>query len=137
MVMEVHGGPHSQYGWTFFHELQVLAGMGYVVFYMNARGSDGYGERFRTEVVRDWGGKDYLDLMSSLDQVIERAGYIDINRLGVGGGSYGGYMTNWIIGQTQRFSAAVAMRSLTNLVSEYGQHHIVLLGTLQVVPPPW
>ncbi len=137
MVMEVHGGPHSQYGWTFFHELQVLAGMGYVVFYMNPRGSDGYGERFRTEVVRDWGGKDYLDLMSSLDQVIERAGYIDINRLGVGGGSYGGYMTNWIIGQTQRFSAAVAMRSLTNLVSEYGQHDIVLWGTLELGPPPW
>jgi pSer/pThr/pTyr-binding forkhead associated (FHA) protein len=137
LVMEVHGGPHSQYGWTFFHELQVLAGMGYVVFFMNPRGSDGYGERFRSEVVRDWGGKDYLDLMSALDQVIETTGYIDTNRMGVGGGSYGGYMTNWIIGQTQRFSAAVAMRSLSNLVSEYSQHDIVLWGVLELGPPPW
>jgi dipeptidyl aminopeptidase/acylaminoacyl peptidase len=137
MVMEIHGGPHSQYGWSFFHELQVLAGMGYVVFYMNPRGSDGYGERFRCEVVRDWGGKDYLDLMSALDQIIERTGYIDKNRMGVGGGSYGGYMTNWIIGQTPRFSAAVAMRSLSNLVSEYSQHDIVLWGTLELGPPPW
>ena len=136
-VMEIHGGPHAQYGWSFFHELQILAGMGYVVFYMNPRGSDGYGERFRRDVVRDWAGKDYLDLMSSLDQVIERTGYIDANRLGVGGGSYGGYMTNWIIGQTNRFSAAVAMRSISNLVSEYSQHDIVLWGVLQLGPPPW
>ena len=137
LVMEVHGGPHSQYGWTFFHELQVLAGMGYVVLYINPRGSDGYGERFRREVVRDWGGKDYADLMSALDQAIERTGYIDTNRMGIGGGSYGGYMTNWAIGQTDRFSAAVAMRSISNLVSEYAQHDIVLWGTLELGPPPW
>src|SRR5947209_19478059 len=136
-VMEIHGGPHAQYGWSFFHELQILAGMGFVVFYMNPRGSDGYGERFRRDVVRDWAGKDYLDLMSSLDQLIDRKGYIDTNRMGVGGGSYGGYMTNWIIGQTNRFSAAVSMRSISNLVSEYSQHDIVLWGTLQLGPPPW
>jgi dipeptidyl aminopeptidase/acylaminoacyl peptidase len=137
LVMEVHGGPHSQYGWTFFHELQVLAGMGYVVLYINPRGSDGYGERFRREVVRDWGGKDYADLMSALDQAIERTGYIDTNRMGIGGGSYGGYMTNWAIGQTDRFSAAVSMRSISNLVSEYAQHDIVLWGALELGPPPW
>ena len=136
-VMEIHGGPHAQYGWSFFHELQVLAGMGYVVFYMNPRGSDGYGETFRRSVVRDWAGKDYIDLMSSLDQLIETTKYIDTNRLGVGGGSYGGYMTNWIVGQTDRFSAAVAMRSISNLVSEYAQHDIVLWGVLQLGPPPW
>ena len=136
-VMEIHGGPHAQYGWSFFHELQILAGMGYVVFYMNPRGSDGYGEQFRRAVVRDWAGKDYQDLMSSLDQLVEQTGYIDTNRLGVGGGSYGGYMTNWIIGQTNRFSAAVAMRSISNLVSEYAQHDIVLWGVLQLGPPPW
>ncbi|HKW59622.1 MAG TPA: prolyl oligopeptidase family serine peptidase, partial [Candidatus Dormibacteraeota bacterium] len=136
-VMEIHGGPHAQYGWSFFHELQILAGMGYVVFYMNPRGSDGYGETFRRAVVRDWAGKDYVDLMSSLDQVIERTGYIDAHRLGVGGGSYGGYMTNWIVGQTERFAAAVAMRSISNLVSEYAQHDIVLWGLLQLGPPPW
>jgi dipeptidyl aminopeptidase/acylaminoacyl peptidase len=136
-VLEIHGGPHAQYGWSFFHELQILAGMGYVVFYMNPRGSDGYGEHFRRSVVRDWAGKDYVDILSSLDQIIDRTGYIDSNRLGLGGGSYGGYMTNWIIGQTDRFAAAVSMRSISNLVSEYSQHDIVLWGTLQLGPPPW
>jgi dipeptidyl aminopeptidase/acylaminoacyl peptidase len=137
LVLEVHGGPHGQYGWAFFHELQVLAGMGYVVLYLNPRGSDGYGERFRREVVRDWGGKDFVDLMSGLDQIIERTGYVDTARMGIGGGSYGGYMTNWAIGQTDRFSAAVSMRSLSNLVSEYAQHDIVLWGTYELGPPPW
>ena len=137
LVMEVHGGPHGQYGWSFFHELQVLVGMGFVVFYMNPRGSDGYGERFRCEVVRDWGGKDYVDLMSSLDQLLDSTGYIDRQRMGIGGGSYGGYMTNWIVGQTDRFAAAVSMRSISNLVSEYAQHDIVLWGTLELGPPPW
>ena len=136
-VMEIHGGPHAQYGWSFFHELQILAGMGYVVFYMNPRGSDGYGETFRRSVVRDWAGKDYIDLMSSLDQIIHETGYIDPKRLGVGGGSYGGFMTNWIVGQTDRFAAAVSMRSISNLVSEYPQHDIVLWGVLQLGPPPW
>ncbi len=137
LVLEIHGGPHGQYGWAFFHELQILAGMGYVVLYVNPRGSDGYGERFRREVVRDWGGKDYVDLMSALDQVVERTGYIDTDRMGVGGGSYGGFMTNWAIGQTDRFSAAVSMRSISNLVSEYAQHDIVLWGMLELGPPPW
>jgi len=137
LVLEIHGGPHGQYGYAFFHELQILAGMGYVVLCVNPRGSDGYGERFRREVVRDWGGKDYLDLMSAVDQIIERTGYIDTSRMGIGGGSYGGYMTNWVIGQTSRFSAAVSMRSISNLVSEYPQHDIVLWGTLELGPPPW
>ena len=137
LVMEIHGGPHGQYGWAFFHEFQVLAGMGYVVFYLNPRGSDGYGERFRREVVQDWGGKDYADLMTSLDQIIERTNYVDTHRLGVGGGSYGGYMTNWILGQTDRFAAAVAMRSICNLVSEYPQHDIVPWGVLELGAPPW
>jgi dipeptidyl aminopeptidase/acylaminoacyl peptidase len=137
LVLQIHGGPHGQYGYAFFHELQILAGMGYVVLYLNPRGSDGYGERFRREVVRDWGGKDYADLMSALDQVIERTGYVDTSRMGVAGGSYGGYMTNWVIGQTNRFSAAVSMRSISNLVSEYAQHDIVLWGALELGPPPW
>jgi dipeptidyl aminopeptidase/acylaminoacyl peptidase/pSer/pThr/pTyr-binding forkhead associated (FHA) protein len=137
LILQIHGGPHGQYGWSFFHELQVLAGMGYVVLYLNPRGSDGYGEVFRRAVVRDWGGKDYIDLMSALDQIIDRTGYIDTARIGVGGGSYGGFMTNWIIGQTSRFSAAVAMRSISNLVSEYAQHDIVLWGALEMGPAPW
>ena len=137
LVLEIHGGPHGQYGWAFFHEMQILAGMGYLVLYTNPRGSDGYGERFRKEVVRDWGGKDYVDLMSAVDQIVERNGAVDTARMGVGGGSYGGYMTNWVIGQTDRFAAAVSMRSISNLVSEYAQHDIVIWGALELGPPPW
>ncbi|HEV2035946.1 MAG TPA: prolyl oligopeptidase family serine peptidase [Candidatus Dormibacteraeota bacterium] len=137
LVMEVHGGPHAQYGWAFFHELQILAGMGYLVLYVNPRGSDGYGERFEQAVVRDWGGKDYIDLMTALDQLIERIGCVDTKRMGIGGGSYGGFMTNWVIGQTDRFAAAVAMRSISNLVSEYSQHDIVIWGALELGPPPY
>lgn len=137
LVMEVHGGPHAQYGWAFFHEFQVLAGMGFLVFYGNPRGSDGRTEEFKRAVVRDWGGKDYLDLMSALDQLIERSGFVDTERMGIGGGSYGGYMTNWAIGQTTRFRAAVAMRSIANLVSEYSQHDIVPWGRLETGPEPW
>jgi len=137
LVLEVHGGPHGQYGWAFFHELQMLAGMGYMVLYANPRGSDGYGERFRCEVVRDWGGKDFVDLMTAVDQMIERSGAVDTSRMGIGGGSYGGYITNWAIGQTDRFAAAVAMRSISNLVSEYAQHDIVIWGSLELGPPPY
>jgi dipeptidyl aminopeptidase/acylaminoacyl peptidase len=137
LVLEIHGGPHGQYGWAFFHEFQILAGMGYLVLYTNPRGSDGYGERFRKEVVLDWGGKDYIDLMTAVDQIVERTGVVDTSRMGVGGGSYGGYMTNWVIGQTDRFAAAVAMRSISNLVSEYAQHDVVIWGSLELGPPPW
>jgi dipeptidyl aminopeptidase/acylaminoacyl peptidase len=137
LVMQIHGGPHGQYGWTFFHEFQILAGMGFCVFYVNPRGSDGYGEQFKRAVVLDWGGRDYEDLMTALDQLLERTDFVDEGRMGVAGGSYGGYMTNWIVGHTDRFAAAVAMRSLSNLVSEYAQHDIVLWGQLELGPAPW
>ncbi len=137
LVMEIHGGPHSQYGYAFFHELQVLAGMGFLVFTTNPRGSGGYGEAFQRACVRDWGGRDYEDLMTALDQLIQRTGFVDEARLGVGGGSYGGFMTNWIVGHTDRFAAAVTMRSISNLVSEFAQHDIVLWGESEMGPPPW
>ncbi len=137
LVMQVHGGPHGLYGWSFFHEFQVLAGMGFLVFYVNPRGSDGYGEDFRMACVRDWGGRDYEDLMAALDQLIERTGFVDEARLGIGGGSYGGFMTNWAIGHTDRFAAAVSMRSISNLVSEFAQHDIVLWGEVEMGPRPW
>src|SRR3989442_5800684 len=119
LVMQVHGGPHGQYGWAFFHELQILAGMGYMVLYVNPRGSAVYGEHFRRQVVRDWGGKDYIDLMMALDQAIERTDSVDVGRMGIGGGSYGGYMTDWGVGPTNPLAAAVAMRSTFNLVIAY------------------
>src|SRR5260370_12646073 len=90
---------------------------------MNPRGSDGYGETFRRSVVRDWAGKDYIDLMSSLDQLIERTGYLDTNRLGVGGGSYGGHTTNPLLGPTPRFSPPVALPPPPHLPSEDTPHH--------------
>ena len=126
LVMEIHGGPHGEYSWSFFHEFQVLAGLGYLVFYVNPRGSCGYGESFQKACVLDWGGKDYGDLMTSLDQLIERTGYVDTDRLGVGGGSFGGFMTNWIVGHTDRFRAAVSMRSIADFVSDYRACDIAL-----------
>ena len=137
LVMQVHGGPHSQYGWVFFHEFQVLAGMGFLVFTLNPRGSDGYGEAFRRAVVEDWMGRDFDDMMTALDQLIERTGFVDESRMGIAGGSYGGYTTNWAIGHTDRFAAAVAMRSISNLVSMYAQNDIVLWGSLELGAPPW
>ncbi len=118
-VLEIHGGPHLQYGNTFVHEFEVFAANGYVVFYCNPRGSQGYGQRHARAIENDWGGCDYDDVMQWAEIVAERP-YIDPKRMGVTGGSYGGFMTNWIIGHTNRFAAAVTQRSVSNLISMYG-----------------
>lgn len=119
-VLEVHGGPHAMYGQTFFYEMQLLAAKGYVVLYTNPRGSHGYGQKFVNACRADYGGKDYTDLMSAVDYVLENYNYIDEERLGVTGGSYGGFMTNWIVGHTNRFKAAVTQRCISNWLSFYG-----------------
>jgi dipeptidyl aminopeptidase/acylaminoacyl peptidase len=119
LVLEVHGGPHGAYGYGFFHEFQVLAGRGYAVLYTNPRGSHAYGERFSTACVGDWGGKDYEDLMAGVDHALT-LGWVDPKRLYVTGGSYGGFMTNWIVGHTDRFRAAATQRSISNNVSAFG-----------------
>lgn len=119
-VLEVHGGPHMMYGQSFFHEMQLLAAKGYVVLYTNPRGSYGYGQKFVDAVRGDYGGKDYTDLMDAVDYALEKYSFIDQNRLGVTGGSYGGFMTNWIVGHTNRFKAAVTQRSISNWLSFYG-----------------
>lgn len=119
-VLEVHGGPHAMYGQTFFHEMQLLAAKGYVVLYTNPRGSHGYGQKFVDAVRGDYGGSDYTDLMSAVDYALENFSFIDEDRLGVTGGSYGGFMTNWIVGHTNRFKAAVTQRSISNWLSFYG-----------------
>jgi len=106
-VLEIHGGPHAMYGQTYFHELQLLAAKGYVVLYTNPRGSHGYGQEFVNACRTDYGGGDYTDLMSAVDYVLENYSFIDEDRLGVTGGSYGGFMTNWIVSHTNRFKAAV------------------------------
>lgn len=119
MVLEVHGGPHGAYGHGFFHEFQVLAGRGYAVLFTNPRGSQAYGEKFSEACVGDWGGKDYEDLMAGVDHALT-LGWVDPKRLYVTGGSYGGFMTNWIVGHTDRFRAAATQRSISNNVSAFG-----------------
>jgi acylaminoacyl-peptidase len=116
LIVEIHGGPNAAYGNSLFHEFQVLAAKGYVVFYCNPHGSIGYGERFGRELHNRWGIPDTRDIMKALQMLTKRK-YIDKKRMGVMGGSYGGFMTNWIIGHTDVFKAAVSMRSVVNMLS--------------------
>ncbi|MFO0840428.1 MAG: S9 family peptidase [Phycisphaerae bacterium] len=118
-ILEIHGGPAGQYGFAMFHEMQWLAGKGYVVCYSNPRGSAGYGLKFRSAIRADWGNRDYRDLMRVADWLFARP-FVDRKRVGVTGGSYGGYMTNWIIGHTDRFKAAATQRSVVNFESMCG-----------------
>ncbi|MEO6391625.1 MAG: S9 family peptidase, partial [Pyrinomonadaceae bacterium] len=118
-LLNIHGGPHGSYGGAFNSSFQVMAAAGYAVLYFNPRGSAGYGQRFSDGTLRDWGGGDYRDLMDGVDDAVKRFSWVDVDQLGVTGGSYGGYMTNWIITQTGRFKAAVAVASVSNLISFY------------------
>lgn len=118
-ILEIHGGPRVPYGFMFMHEFYFLAAQGYVVYFSNPRGGQGYGETHAKANWNDWGGADYRDLMAWTDYVARKP-YIDRKKMGVTGGSYGGYMTNWIIGHTARFKAAVTQRSVSNLISMWG-----------------
>jgi len=123
MILEIHGGPHGAYGFnlgTAEHEFQLLAKNGYTVMYTNPRDSIGYGEEFGGIAEGTWGGRDWDDLMEAVDYVLKNNDYVDIDRLGVAGGSFGGFMTNWTIGHTDRFKAAVTMRSVCNWYSQVG-----------------
>ncbi|OLS33683.1 S9 family peptidase [Bacillus sp. MRMR6] len=120
LLLEIHGGPHAMYGNTFMNEFQMLAAKGYAVLYVNPRGGHGYGQEFVDAVRGDYGGGDYQDLMRAVDYVLEKFDFIDADKLGVTGGSYGGFMTNWIVGHTNRFKAAVTQRSISNWISFYG-----------------
>jgi dipeptidyl aminopeptidase/acylaminoacyl peptidase len=119
LILSIHGGPHGMYGYGFNASFQVYAARGYGVLFLNPRGSSGYGQRFADGTLREWGGGDYRDLMLGVDEAVRTRAWIDADRLGVTGGSYGGFMTNWIITQTPRFRAAVASASVSNLVSFY------------------
>jgi dipeptidyl aminopeptidase/acylaminoacyl peptidase len=118
-ILEIHGGPLTQYGEYFMHEFYYLAAAGYVVHFCNPRGGRGYGEEHAKAIWGGWGDADYRDLMAWTD-FMERQPYIAKKRMGVTGGSYGGYMTVWIIGHTDRFKAAVTQRCVSNLVSMWG-----------------
>ena len=119
LIVEIHGGPHAQYGNSFFHEFQVLAAKGYIVFYSNTHGSTGYGEKFAKSLVKRWGEPDSVDIMRAID-ILKKKSYVDPQRIGLTGGSYGGFMTNWMLGHTDIFKAAVTQRSISNLVSFFG-----------------
>ncbi|HTI13533.1 MAG TPA: S9 family peptidase [Dictyobacter sp.] len=119
LVVEIHGGPNTLYGHGFFHEMQLLTAQGYVVFFCNPRGSIGYGYDFANAVRGAWGEKDSIDIMMGVDEVI-KLGYIDEQRLGVTGGSYGGFMTNWLVGHYDRFKVAVTDRCVSNMASMFG-----------------
>ncbi|NIQ06353.1 MAG: S9 family peptidase [Candidatus Korarchaeota archaeon] len=118
-ILEVHGGPKTVYGEVHFNEFQLLASHGYAVVFCNPLGSAGKGNDF-AKILGKYGKEDYEDLMTVLDEAVARFEFIDEERLGVTGGSYGGFMTNWIIGHTNRFKAAVSHRSISNWISKFG-----------------
>ncbi len=113
LILNIHGGPHAAYGYTFDHEFQWMAAKGYVVLYPNPRGSTSYGQEFGNVIQYRYPGDDYKDLMAGVDDLIKR-GYVDPKKLGVTGGSGGGLLTNWTIGQTDRFAAAVSQRDIAD-----------------------
>lgn len=117
-ILNIHGGPKTVYGEIFYHEMQYWTNKDYVVFFTNPRGGDGRGNEF-ADIRGKYGTIDYNDLMKFTDIVLEKYPFIDSNRLGVTGGSYGGFMTNWIIGHTDRFKAAVSQRSISNWISKF------------------
>ncbi|MDT7542182.1 MAG: hypothetical protein QOE33_2086 [Acidobacteriota bacterium] len=119
LILSIHGGPHGTYGYSFNANFQAYAARGYAVLFINPRGSTGYGQKFSDGTLREWGGGDYRDLMAGVDAALKKYSWLDANRMGVTGGSYGGFMTNWIITQTPRFRAAVSVASVSNLVSFY------------------
>ena len=113
LILDIHGGPHAAYGFTFDHEFQWMAARGYVVLYPNPRGSTSYGQDFGNVIQFHYPGDDFKDLMAGVDELIRR-GYVDERRLGITGGSGGGVLTNWGITQTHRFAAAVSQRSIAD-----------------------
>jgi dipeptidyl aminopeptidase/acylaminoacyl peptidase len=120
LILSVHGGPAGQYGVDWYHEFQVYAAKGYAVLFTNPRGSTGYGQKFERGIAGEWGGKDYQDVMNGVDAGLKKYPWLDAEHMGVTGGSYGGFMTNWIVGHTDRFKAAVTLRSVVNFISDEG-----------------
>ncbi len=118
-ILHIHGGPKSAFGDVYHHEMQCWAARGYAVIYCNPRGGDGRGSAFE-DIRGRYGDADYRDLMAFTDWCVKNLKFVDPSRLGVTGGSYGGYMTNWIVTRTDRFKAAVSQRGIANWVSKFG-----------------
>lgn len=137
LILNIHGGPHGAFGYSFSDRFQQQAAKGYAAVFINPRGSSGYGQAFSDGSLLNWGGGDYQDLMIGLDSVLARNDWVDTTRLGVTGGSYGGFMTNWVITQTHRFKAAVASASVSNLISFYGTSLYTDLVEAEFRGVPW
>jgi len=136
-ILDIHGGPKTVYGNIFYHEMQYWANQDYVVFFCNPRGSDGKGNDF-ADIRGKYGTIDYDDIMKFTDKVLEQYSFIDKDKVGVTGGSYGGFMTNWIIGHTSRFRAAASQRSISNWTSMYSTTDIGYYFTEdQIGETPW
>ena len=120
LILLNHGGPNNMWGFQWNPLLAALTGHGWAVLMTNPRGSSGYGESFQRGVDREWGGKAYDDIMLGVDAALARYPWIDRNRLGVAGASYGGFMTEWIVGHTNRFQAAAAIAGISDFISVEG-----------------
>ena len=139
LILSIHGGPHvmwSRHEPTMWHEWQMQAARGYVVLACNPRGSDGYGQGFRAATLGRWGEVDLPDLQAGIERVLAE-GYVDPERLVVTGGSYGGYMTAWVIGHDDRFKAAVAQRGVYDLAGFYSTSDIPILTEWEFAAAPW
>jgi dipeptidyl aminopeptidase/acylaminoacyl peptidase len=137
LIVQIHGGPHAMYGHAPFHEMQVMAARGYLVLYTNPRGSAGYGEEFSTCTRGIWGEADMPDIMGAVDAAVA-LGFVDPDRIGVTGGSYGGYLTTWLVAHTDRFRAAVTQRCVSNFHSMYGTSDIGFdFGEVEFGGTPW
>lgn len=136
LVLNIHGGPHGQFGSAFFHELQVYPANGFAVAFINPRGSTGRHNVFAQAINAHWGVADMPDFMAALDHVLGLGG-LDPARIGVTGGSYGGFSTNWLLGHTDRFKAAVTDRSISNMISMYGTDDIALVSLDPELGTPW
>lgn len=137
LILKIHGGPHGAYGNTFFPTFHVLSASGFFVLYPNPRGSSGYGHSFQYATRGEWGIVDKEDYLTGVDAALEAYSDADPGRLGVSGGSYGGFMTNWLSATTDRFHAAVTSRSITNWESWYGVSDAQGLTEYEFFGPPW
>ncbi|MGB1287833.1 MAG: prolyl oligopeptidase family serine peptidase [Aggregatilineales bacterium] len=139
LALNIHGGPRVMWGSnmrSMWHEWQLHAARGYAVFYCNPRGGDGYGEAFREVLIKNWGDVAMMDVMAGVDTLIEK-GIVDEDRMAITGGSYGGYMTTWIIGHSNRFKSAVSQRGVYNLFSFYGTSDVPFLISSDFETEPW
>jgi len=135
-VVQVHGGPHIMWGFSWFHEVQSMCARGYGVYFSNPRGSEGYGSEFKGAIRLSWGEEDSRDILAGSDEMV-RLGLADPKKLYLTGGSFGGFMTAWLLGHDNRFKAAASQRGVYNFVSMYGASDALTLIEWEFETLPW